>query len=65
LGHKITTAPPGLSRVFWNSPVPFRAELVSRAGIGEVEVDDGEGGVVKPFGKCEALDCCLIWVDLR
>ncbi|KAK0745610.1 hypothetical protein B0T18DRAFT_325907 [Schizothecium vesticola] len=64
-GYQITTAHPGLSRVFLNPPAPFRAELVSRAGIGEVEVEDGEEGVVRPFGKCEAFDCCLIWVDLR
>lgn len=64
-GYQITTAHPGLSRVFLGVEGPFRAGLVSRAGVGEVVVRDGEGGVVRPFGRCEAFDCCVIWVDLR
>lgn len=65
-GYQITTAHPGLSRVFLGVEGPLRARLVARAGVGEVEVEAGEGrGVVRPFERCEAFDCCVIWVDLR
>ena len=63
-GYQITTAHPALKRVFLNPPSPFKGELVSKANTAEVEAEV-DGKVVKPFERCEAFDCCLIWVHLK